>query len=300
MGDDIETLVEGRRDLLMQFAYRFLAALCLLLVGLLGNGFGDERLEGIACRSVHLQYRAPSGTAFYNEVIIDKSAEGTYFCVCGFKQGYYGLQETRGGRKLLIFSVWDPGKQNDPNTVVEEQRVKLLYCDEAVRVGRFGNEGTGGQSFFDYDWKPGEKYRFLVTVSVNDQRTEFTSWFFVPEEKSWKKLATFSTITGGKRLSGYYSFVEDFRRNRISTQDARQARFGNGAVRDEQGIWQSLTEARFTADSNPVLNINAGQQDAMFFLATGGKTMNDATPLKALVELVNDAKPAAPTDLPTE
>src|SRR5262249_18142465 len=119
----------------------------VLLANLFGVGYCDERLEGIACRSVHLQYRAPQGTAFYNEIAVEKSAEGTYFCVCGFNQGYYGLQELRDGKKLLIFSVWDPGKQNDPNSVADEQRVTLLYRDEAVRVGRFGNEGTGGQSF---------------------------------------------------------------------------------------------------------------------------------------------------------
>jgi hypothetical protein len=271
-----------------------------LLASLPGVAYGDERLEGIACRSVHLQYRAPAGTAFHNEVTVDKSAEGTYCCVCGFNHGYFGLQELRGGKKLLIFSVWDPGKQNDPNAVADDQRVQLLYRDEAVRVGRFGNEGTGGQSFFDYDWKVGETYRFLVTTVVNDQRTEFTGWFFLPQAKEWKKLVTFSTPTGGKTLSGYYSFVEDFRRNRASAQQVREAQFGNGWVRDEQGQWHSIAVARFTADSNPVLNINAGKRGEKFFLATGGDTKNDATPLKEMIELAVNAQPPAPTDLPNE
>src|ERR1043166_5453747 len=53
----------------------------------------DERLQGIACRSVHLQYAGQEGMAFYNEVTVNKSAEGTYFCVCGFSRGYHGIQE---------------------------------------------------------------------------------------------------------------------------------------------------------------------------------------------------------------
>jgi len=272
----------------------------LLLAGFVRGGFADERLEGIACRSVHLQYQAEAGLAFYNEVTVEKSAEGTYFCVCGFRHGYYGLQELSSGKKVLIFSVWDPGKQNDPNDVAEEQRVKLLYHDEAVRIGRFGNEGTGGQSFFDFSWKIGEPYRFLVTAVPYRQRTEFTSWFFVPDERKWRKLATFSTITGGKPLSGYYSFIEDFRRNRISTQHVRQAQFGNGWIRDQQGQWQPLIAARFTADSNPVLNINGGQREGRFFLVTGGDTKNDATPLKQLIELAHRAEATAPADLPME
>src|SRR6187551_718636 len=124
----------------------------------------DEKLKGIACRSVHLQYSAPQGTAFYNEVNVEQSAPGTYFCVCGFNKGYFGMQELANGKKLVIFSVWDPGAQNDPKTVVDDQRVKMLHKDDAVRVGRFGNEGTGGQSFFDYDWKDGETYRYFVTA----------------------------------------------------------------------------------------------------------------------------------------
>lgn len=71
----------------------------------------DEKLAGIACRSVHWGYPGPAATAFYNEVTIDESAAGTYFCVCGFNKGYYGLQELADGKHLLIFSVWDPGAE---------------------------------------------------------------------------------------------------------------------------------------------------------------------------------------------
>src|SRR5262245_20033109 len=89
----------------------------------------DESLKGVACRSVHLGYPAPAGTAFYNEVTIDQSAPGTYFCVCAFNMGYCGLQELANGKKVLLFSIWDPGEQNDPNKVKDEQRVKLLHQD---------------------------------------------------------------------------------------------------------------------------------------------------------------------------
>ena len=142
------------------------AAFMLLGTSLtLATAFADEKLAGIACRSVHLNFPAPEGTAYYNEVTVEKSAEGTYFCVCGFNQGYFGIQEKDRGKKVVIFSVWDPGKQDDPNSVDPEKRVKLISKDEKVRIGRFGNEGTGGQSFLDLDWKPGETYRFLVKAS---------------------------------------------------------------------------------------------------------------------------------------
>ena len=74
---------------------------------------GDERLAGVACRSVHLRYQAGEAVAFYNEVTVEHSAPGTYFCACGWDRGYFGVQELGNGKKVVIFSVWDSG-QNDP------------------------------------------------------------------------------------------------------------------------------------------------------------------------------------------
>jgi hypothetical protein len=82
-------------------------AISILAIGIhTSTMFADEKLKDIACRSVHLHYPAPEGDAFFNEVKVEKSAEGTYFCVCGFSKGYYGIQELGNGKKLLIFSVW--------------------------------------------------------------------------------------------------------------------------------------------------------------------------------------------------
>jgi hypothetical protein len=164
--------------------------------------------------------------------------------------------------------------------VDEERRVKLVAKGEDVRIGRFGGEGTGGQSFFDYDWKAGETYRFLVTAKADDKRTEYAGHFYLPDKKEWKHLVTFSTLAGGKALRGYYSFIEDFRRNRVSATKARQAHFGNGWIKTKDGQWVALTRARFTADSNPVTNIDAGVDGARFFLTTGGETKNSGTKLQ--------------------
>ncbi|RIK80765.1 MAG: hypothetical protein DCC68_10445 [Planctomycetota bacterium] len=249
---------------------------------------GDERLAGIACRSVHLGYPAPDGVAFYNEMTVDASADGTYFMACGFDMGYFGIQQLGNGKKLAIFSVWDPGDQNDPKSVAEEQRVKLLHKDEGVRVGRFGNEGTGGQSFYDFDWKIGETYRFLVTARIdpasNGKRTEYAGHLYLPEKKAWKHLVTFSTLAEGKTLRGYYSFVEDFQRDRKSTTFARRAHYGNGWVKTAEGQWIALTRARFTADGNPATNIDAGADGERFFLATGGETKNEHAKLREPVD----------------
>ena len=258
--------------------------------------FGDEKLFGIACRSVHLGYPAPAGTAFTLTARVTDSAPGNYVMVCGWRDGYFGMQELANGKKLLLFSVWD-SQQNNAESVPAEKRAQTLYHDPKVRLGRFGGEGSGGQSFFDYDWKIGEEYRFLVEARVNGERTEFTGWFFVPEDRAWKKLVTFSTITGGRPLSGYYSFVEDFRRNRESTKHKRAAAFRDGWVRGQDGEWKPLTQARFTADANPAMNINAWREGEWFHLATGGETENTGVKLREVLELP-EAEHRPPADLP--
>ena len=206
----------------------------------------------------------------------------------------------RSRKKLVIFSVWDSG-QNNPKAVEEGKQVKLLHKGDKVRTGRFGGEGTGGQSFLDYDWKPGDTYKFLVAAKANGDRTEYAGYFRAPDDKEWTHMVTFSTVTGGKNLGGYYSFVEDFKRDKVSTTKTRTAEYGNAWVKAAKGgEWKPVTEARFTADANPVLNIDAGLTAAKdrFFLSTGGEIVNKTTKLRDKMTLPTDAKPELPKDLP--
>ena len=96
-----------------------------------------------AARSVHLAYAAPPSLEFYNEVTVRQSTPGSYFMVCGFANGYFGIQEKGDGKKVGLFSVWDPTVGNDPKKVAEK-RVEVLFAGEGVAIQRFGGEGTGG------------------------------------------------------------------------------------------------------------------------------------------------------------
>lgn len=258
----------------------------------------DERLKDIACRSVHLGYPAPESLAFYNEVRVEQSAPGTFFMVCGWKDGYFGIQEGEDGHRQIIFSVWDAYKGDDPGAVPDGQRVILRHQDPGVRVGRFGGEGTGGQSFLPFPWKAGETYRFLVTAKPVARRTEFSGWVFDPKPGAWRKLVTFSTVTEGRALKDCYSFIEDFKRDRASTKRVRKATYGHGWALGLDNQWQFLDRAKFTADRNPVLNIDAGQAQGWFFLCTGGATRNQGTPLWDTMTLPAEGRPARPGDLP--
>jgi len=250
----------------------------------------DEPSASRAARSVHLWWDASDGDLFYNEATIQESVPGSYFMACGWNTGYFGIQELGRGRKLVIFSVWDPTRGDNPNAVPDEQRVEVLHQDPDVQVSRFGGEGTGGKSLFDFDWQNGQAYRLMVRGEVQGEKTAYSGYFFLPGENRWKHLVTFRTRTGGQPLKGYYSFVEDFRRDGRSPHEVRRALFGHGWVRSLDGRWNALTKATFTADRTPLDNINAVLDGDRFSLATGGETKN-TTPLRSNLE-------RAPLDVP--
>lgn len=265
---------------------QFLAASAAVMLGVLGAR-GDERLAGRACRSVHLQYEAPEAAWFHNAIVVERSAPGTYFCAGGFSQGYLGIQQLASGKRLAIFSVWDPTSGDDPSQVDPATRVKLLEKGPRTRVGRFGGEGTGGQSFIDdLGWKEGQEVRFLLRAKAMpaEKRTAYSAWVALPGEP-WQHIATFSTQSDGRLLKGYYAFVEDFKRDKASLKQERQAAYRSTQVLDASGKWKAVTKARFTADSNPSMAIDAGADKRGMFLATGGATANSHTRLKGLVEL---------------
>ena len=160
----------------------------------------DEKLKGIACRSVHLGYPAPEGTAFYNEVTVEKSADGTYFMACGWGKGYFGIQELANGKKVVIFSVWDPAAGDDPKKVAAGEagqdapqgRTACGSGGSAARApaGSRSSTTTGRPARRTASWSPPKP-------DGND-RTAYTGHFYLPEKKEWKHLVTFSTLTEGR------------------------------------------------------------------------------------------------------
>ena len=241
-----------------------------------------------AARSVHLGYPAPDAQLFHLAMVIEQSTSGSYFMAAGWDSGYFGLQELSGGRKVALFSVWDAAQGDDPKEVKAEDRVELLHQDPTARIKRFGGEGTGGQCMIDFDWKLGETNRFIVTGTVQSNKTAYAGYLWQADRKDWRHLVTFRTRTGGRPLRGLYSFVEDFRRDGKSVQEARRARYGEGWVRTTTNDWVRLARARFTASGakwESKENINAGCADApgWAFLITGGEVKRTRE-LRSLLE----------------
>lgn len=264
-----------------------LVALCIALFVCSNEGMTAAEITAPrAARSVHWGWLAPDAEIFTTSMVVEKSVPGSYFMACGWNTGYFGIQELGNGRKVILFSVWDPTKGDDPNNVDAAERVECLYNDPAMRIRRFGGEGTGGQCMGDFDWSIGETNRFLVRGVPEENKTAYAGYVYEHKTKRWRHLVTFRTRTGGQRLKGLYSFVEDFRRDTKSAQEVRRARWSDGWVKTAGGDWIALVRARFTASGaewEARDSINAGLNDGWFFLQTGGETQQQL-PLRSIAE----------------
>lgn len=276
------------------------AALAAVSIPTLFAADAPEARPPRAARSVHLGWQAPDAEIFYLEATVEKTTTGSYFMACGWNTGYFGIQDLGNGRKVVIFSVWDPTKGDNANTVPVEKRVELLHQGDDVRIKRFGGEGTGGQGMADFDWAIGQTNRFIVRGQPDGTKTAYSGYVFSPATKAWKHLVTFRTESGGSPLKGLYSFVEDFRRDTKSVGDNRRASFGNGWVKTPKGEWFPLTKARFTASGatwESKGNIDAGPTGDRFYLSTGG-AIAMSRELRSMIEGSVNAKPPRPLDLP--
>ena len=236
--------------------------------------------------SVHLLYPVADMAklvAFYNEVTVSPGADplNSYFMACGFSRGYFGIQVNSATERRVIFSVWDAGQEPaDRNKVALENRVSLVAKGEGVVASDFGNEGTGGHSHWLYNWQAGKTYRFLVTAAPDSLHTNtiYAGYFFIPEIKKWKLIASFKAPKDGNWLHGLYSFVEDF--DGVNGQEIRKAAFRNQWVRSENSGWEELTKSGFSCDATgragDRIDLGGGVDSAGFYLWNGGFLKADA------------------------
>jgi hypothetical protein len=253
-----------------------MAAACAV-AGALTAGFAAAGRAPRAARSVHLLYHGPPGRVFFNTATIERSQRGSYFEVCGFSQGYFGLQELGDGKKVVIFSVWDAGRGNNPGVSGADRHARVLYQGTGAKASHFGGEGSGEHIFYNYNWRLGSTYRFMVIARAVAERTAYAAYFYLNRARTWKHLATFSTLAGKSAglLGGYYSFIEDFLRNTRSAMQVRRACYGPGWVRGVRGCWRELARATFTASDSvweAKKSIDSGVAKGRFYLQTGGNT----------------------------
>ena len=226
--------------------------------------------------SVHLAYPIGGITnvdAFYCEVTGIETPIWTYFEACGWHRGYFGMQVNSPTERRIIFSVWDSGNEKaDRNKVGQQDRVTLIAKGDGVFAGDFGNEGTGGHSHLIFDWKTGQKQRFLVTAKPADAtHTVYSGYWFQPEQKKWMLISSWKAPQDGAYLHGLYSFSENFGGSNGHLR--RKALYGNQWIRTADGQWSEITTASFSHDATGKtdrFDRFMGVEDGQFFLSNGG------------------------------
>lgn len=228
--------------------------------------------------SVHLSYDVPKDIEveyFYSEVTVPVGQDpvGSYFMANGFGEGYFGIQVNGQAERRVLFSVWSPYKTDQPGEIPESDKIVLLAKGDQVHTGEFGNEGSGGQSYFRYPWKAGTTYGFLLGGTPDGKgNTVFTAWFYAPEERGWKLIARFRRPKTDHYLTRLHSFLENFidRNGYI----CRKGLYANQWCRDKSGTWVPLTRAKFTGDDiarrGYRLDFSGGTEQGGFYLQNGG------------------------------
>ena len=228
--------------------------------------------------SCHLNYTVPATdnvSYYYNEVTVPVGEDkiGSYFMANGFSAGYFGMQVNSATERRILFSVWSPFDTDDPNNIPPDHKILLNRSGTGVTVGEFGNEGSGGQSYYKYNWSAGQTYKFLLKGEPDGTgKTDFTAWFLSPDATTWKLIASWKRPQTSTYLKSFYSFVENF--NPENGYQGRKAEFKNQWVRTSTGSWLPVSGAKFTVDNtyNAQQRIDAmgGTSGNAFFLQNGG------------------------------
>lgn len=228
--------------------------------------------------SVHLAYKLPAGDTewFYNEVTVPKEGETmhSYYMAAGFGEGYFGMQYNSPTERRVLFSVWSPFDTQNPKDIPDSHKIKLLRKGKDVHIGEFGNEGSGGQSYLRYPWKAGRTYKFLMQVHPDNQgNTIYTAYFYAPEEKAWRLIASFQRPLTSTWYTHAHSFLENF--NPEQGYLSRKVMFGNQWARSKDGKWTRITDATFTHDATASAGVRLDYQggetkDNRFYLMMGG------------------------------
>ena len=227
--------------------------------------------------SVHLNYSLPEENIewFYNEIVVPEEGDipSSYYMACGFGEGYFGIQNNSPYPRRVLFSVWSPFVTDNPTEIPDSLRVTLVKKGANVKTNDFGNEGSGGQSYMHYEWKPGERCRFLMGVKPDGQgNTVYTAYFFDNAKNKWSLVASFRRPNTSTWYTHAYSFLENF--DPAMGYINRKAYYDNQWARTTDGRWIPVTKARFTCDATGRQKMRqdytGGLEGKRFFLSMGG------------------------------
>ena len=267
---------------------------------------------------------APKGDAYdwcFMEIMLPQESDiiGTYAMALGVLNGYMGIQmngyaNDGSPRHDVLFSMWDDGSTDEDPNLPEYMRAGAVDWDPLTTTNRFGNEGTGVQTYRKGPyWTPGKYVQFITncrpettsyTTEVNGKPTVHTqhnmlvsAWFNALDGKGWQYMATVRKRNSTTYFNAWYSFLENY--NASTGQANRIAYYRNGYMRARSnGKWYYRNSVGFghtDGGDNTGARTDYGQgttdnpADRTFFMQTGGYTSTNKT--KTTVALATDYTP---------
>ena len=262
------------------------------------NNEGNYFYWGRRGPSVHINYDLTEvnddAEWFYNEITVPAGNDviGSYFMADGFAEGYFGMQVNSATERRILFSVWSPFVTDNPKDIPENKKILMLKKGEKVHAGEFGNEGSGGQSYLQYNWKAGEIYKFLLHAKpAENNYTTYTAYFYAPEKKQWLLIASFSRPETTTYLKRLHSFLENFEPE--TGNISRKAWYHNQWIKTKEGEWKPVTKMLFTGDATASkgyrLDYGGGVENGKFYLRNCG-FFNNNTILKTKYSVSSSGK----------
>ncbi|GGF18295.1 DUF3472 domain-containing protein [Echinicola rosea] len=238
--------------------------------------------------SVHLSFKPGDQVSrdydwLYGQINVPQGYDPMYtFYMCiGFYRGYFGIQVNSATERRVLFSVWDSSDVPDDREDVDpEDLVTLIDKGDQVHAGGFGNEGTGGQSYWKYPWETAVPVKFIMNVRRNNDNTVLLSaWFMDVESEGWKYMATWKAPQEQRYFDGFYSFLENF--GNRNGQKVRMAEYYNMWGKEVGGSWINFNRATMTHTDG----VPEGRDDyagglldgasQRFYMSSGGYTHAD-------------------------
>lgn len=179
--------------------------------------------------------------------------------------GYAGFQVLKNGSRTFHFSVWDPDSF--------PQKPVALEVHSSATSMRFGNEKEGIKIILPIDLESNKWHRVRLHIFHPDEaNTCIVCYLGSDTSLKEEKVATVNFPFPNKTfLTGYSCFIEDFCN---TPQEVRKYYIRGGKSFDiNQHFWHAWNQQRFQYnEADPNKAINAGIENEVFFLESGGDT----------------------------
>ncbi|MFV0472488.1 MAG: DUF3472 domain-containing protein [Paludibacteraceae bacterium] len=207
----------------------------------------------------------------YMEILVPEGGDPlyTYYMSLGILSGYMGIQTNSATERRVLFSMWDDGDTDKDPTLDQYKRAGAVDHDPATTVNRFGNEGTGTQSYVTgMVWKTGVPVQFLTNARLEEyddtlksvltngdsivhrKNTLVSAWYNADRAIGWKYISTLRLPNKVKYFDSWYSFLENF--GPANGQIKRYAYYYNGFAHEfssdplKPGRWINFNRVNFS------------------------------------------------------